>query len=213
LYAQAELRIKGWQTEIEELKARLVELKPVVEAPDSPRQAGLRLFISTFDEPTLPAEEVEAQARIAALHSRIEAAEVELQHERETQITVWQTAIKDMQAYLATPGVPDRAAVTKRIEEVQAQVNEAQPKLKAQLNAQISNWQAEIKDLQATMATAEATGRARVNERIKALQAEIEALHTQADAATAADQARVNEYITALQAKIAEAQAKLQSLA
>jgi hypothetical protein len=112
LYIQAEMRAKGWQAEIEELRAGLAEIKPATQEPESPREAGLRLFISTFDEPTLPAEEVEANARIAALHTRIDAAEAELQHEQETQIAVWQTAIKDMQAYLATPGVPDRAAVT-----------------------------------------------------------------------------------------------------
>jgi uncharacterized membrane protein len=212
LYAQAEMRIKDWQAEVEELRARLAGIKAATPEPASARTATLQQFINTFDEPVLPAEENETNARIAALHSRIEAAEAELQHEQEMQIAVWRAAIRDMQAYLATPGVSDYAAVTQHIEEVQAQIKEAQARLKAQLEAQMSGWQAEVKDLQAQAAAVESPGQATIKERIEALQAEIETLQTQAHTAPIADQARAKECIAALQAKIARVQAKLQSL-
>jgi hypothetical protein len=211
LYAQAEIRIKGWQAEIEELRARLAGIKAATPERATARTTAMQQFINTFDEPVLPAEENEANARIADLYGRIEAAEAELQHEQEMQIAVWQAAIRDMQAYLATPGVSDHAAVTQRIEEVQAQINEAQAMLKEQLEAQMIGWQAEIKDLQA-QAAAEAPGQARIKEHIEALQAEIETLQAQAQTAPVADQARAKACIAALQAKIAQAQAKLQSL-
>ncbi|HXV43465.1 MAG TPA: DUF1269 domain-containing protein [Anaerolineae bacterium] len=212
LYAQAEIRIKGWQAEIDELKARLAGIKAATPERANARTAAMQQFINTFDEPVLPAEENEANARIADLYGRIEAAEAELQHEQELQIAVWQAAIRDMQVYLATPGVSDHAAVSQRIEEVQEQVKEAQARLKAQLEAQMSGWQAEIKDLQAQAVATEAPGQARIKEHIEALQAEIETLQAQADATPVADQARAKACIAALQAKIAQAQAKLQSL-
>jgi uncharacterized membrane protein len=212
LYVQEEMRLKSWQAEIDELKARIAEVKPIAQEPTWARDASLRQFISTFDEPTLPATEIEANTRITALQARIEAAEISLLTQEAEQIGVWQTAIKDMQAYLNTPGVPDQTQVTARIATVQAQVSAAQAQLKTQLEGQIAAWQAEIGSLQALVAAAEAAGRAKINKQIAALQAQIAALQAQADAATAADRTKANERIVALQAKIVGAQAKLTGL-
>jgi uncharacterized membrane protein len=212
LYLQEAMRLKSWQDEIDELKAKIAEVKPPAKEPITAREVSLQQFISTFDEPTLPAAEAEANARIAALQARIETAETNLLIQEEEQISVWQIAIKDMQAYLNTPGVPDQAQVTTRIATVQAQVAAAQAKLKTRLEDQIAAWQAEIRSLQAQIATAEAAGRAKINKQIAVLQAQIVELQAQADAATITDRTKANERIIALKAKIANAQVKLEGL-
>lgn len=207
LYAQIEARIQSWQEEIVELKARVAEIEASTETPVSPRLAALQRFASVFDEPVLPTAEVEAKARIAALQTRAEAAEMELQNLYETQIATWQATIRDLQAYETIAGVADEAEVRERISMLQEQVSIVQAKLKAHLEAQITGWQAEINELQAQVAAA--ADRAKTNTEIAALQAQIAQLQAQAALAESVDRVRVTERIATLQAKVMAAQAKL----
>jgi uncharacterized membrane protein len=138
LYAQLEARIKCWQVEIEELKARLAEIEPTAQTPVNPRIAALERFASTFDEPVLPTAEGETKARIAALQARVEAAELELQNLYETQIATWQATLQDLQAYHAIPDVADKVEVAERMRELEKQITTAQVRLSAHLKARIA---------------------------------------------------------------------------
>ncbi|GIK40806.1 MAG: hypothetical protein BroJett011_46390 [Chloroflexota bacterium] len=207
LYAQIEARIQSWQEEIVELQARVAEIEASVGTPISPRLAALQRFASVFDEPVLPTAEVEAKARITALQTRVETAEMELQNLYETQIATWQTTIRDLQTYEMITGVADKAEVRERITVLQEQVGLVQAKLKTHLEAQITGWQVEINELQAQVAVV--TARAKTNTQIAALQAQIAQLQAQAALADSVDMVRVTERVAALQAKVAAAQAKL----
>jgi uncharacterized membrane protein len=207
LYAQIEARIQSWQEEIVELKARVTEIEASAETPVNPRLTALQRFASVFDEPVLPAAEVEAKARIAALQTRVEAAEMELQNLYETQIATWQATIRDLQAYETITGVANKAEVKERITVLQEQTGIVQAKLKAHLEAQITGWQAEIDELQAQVAAV--ADSAKTKTQIAALQAQIAQLQAQAALAKSVDTVRATERIAALQAKITVAQAKL----
>jgi uncharacterized membrane protein/uncharacterized small protein (DUF1192 family) len=212
LYHQIEASMAGWQAEIDELKARVAQVKPASPGPVDPRLTALRKFIGPLDEPTLPPTETEAVERIAALQSSIETAETELQSQRELQIAAWQEAITDLQAYAAIPGVIDKVAVTARIPVLQEQLAAAQTALKAQLETQVAAWNAEIKQLQSQVATVGAAERARATEQIAALRAQIEMLQIKAETAGAAERVNLNTRIAVLQDKVERAQAKLKAL-
>lgn len=207
LYAQIEARIKSWQEEITDLQARVVEIEAGAETPVNPRLAALQRFASVFDEPVLPPVEVEAKARIAALQTRVEAAEMELQNLYETQIATWQATIKDLQTYQTITGIADRAEVQERLTVLHAQVETVQAKLRVRAEAQITGWQAEINELQAQVAAA--TDRAKINTQIADLQAQIAQLQAQAAGVKPVDTVRAIERIAALQAKIGAVRAKL----
>ena len=211
LYAQIEARIKSWQVEIEELKARVAEIEPTAQTPVNPRIAALERFASTFDEPVLPTAEGETKARIAALQARVEAAELELQNLYETQIATWQATIKDLQAYYAIPDVADKVEVTERIRELEKQITTAQTRLRAHLKARIAGWQAEVEALQTQVAAAEAADKARIEAQVAVLRAQIKGLQDQATTTLSSDQASASERIADRQAKITAAQAKLKS--
>jgi uncharacterized membrane protein/uncharacterized small protein (DUF1192 family) len=214
LYHQVELRLKGWQVEIEGLRASIAAMSPPpseIPAAAASHELGLKTYLSTINAPTLPSVEAEATARIAALQIQVDAAETELLRHQEEQLAVWQHTITDLQAYLTTPDVPDRAAVTARMAELQAQVNQAQARLNRQLETELTGWQAEVQALEQHVAAIEAASQARISERIAALQAEIESLQAEAEAAIAGDKARAKERMAALQAKITTAQARLQA--
>lgn len=212
LYRQIEVNLTGLQAEIEELKARELQVKPASAGPADSRMAALKRFIGPMDEPTLPLGETEAAERIATLQIRVAAAETELQTQRELQIVAWQEAIKDLQAYAEIPGVVDKTAVAKRIPVLQDQLVAAQSTLKAQLETQIAAWNAEIKYLQAQLATVGAAERAKANEQIAALRTQIEMLQIKAETAGAAERINLNTRMLVLQDKVAKAQAKLQAL-
>ena len=209
LYHQIESTLTGWQAEINELKTRVAEIKPASPSPVDSRLAALRKFIGPMDEPMLPPIETEAAERIAALQTSVEAAEMELQSQRELQIAAWQEAITDLQAYAAIPGVIDKAVVTARIPVLQEQLTAAQKALKAQLETQVAAWNAEINQLQTQIATVGAAERAKATEQIAALQAQIEMLQIKADTAGAAERINPNTRIAVLQDKVARAEAKL----
>lgn len=211
LYHQIESSLAGWQAEIDELKARVAEVKPASPGPVDPRLTALRKFIGPLDEPSLPSMETEAAERIAVLQASVEAAETELQSQRELQIAAWQEAIKDLQAYVTIPGVIDKAAVNERIPVLQEQLAAAQTTLKTQLETQVAAWNAEINQLQAQVAIAGAAERAKINEQIAALRGQIEMLQIRADTAGATERINLNTRIAVLQDKVTRTQAKLKA--
>ncbi|MCK6628564.1 MAG: DUF1269 domain-containing protein [Anaerolineae bacterium] len=212
LYRQIEANLTGLQAEIDELKARVIEIKPANTGPVDSRIAALKRFVGPMDEPTLPTGETEAAERLAVLQARVAAAEAELETQRELQIEAWQEASKDLQAYAEIPGVIDKAAVEERIRVLQDQLAAAKATLKTQLETQVAAWDAEIKQLQAQLATVGAAERAKTNEQIAALRAQIEMLQIKAETAGAAERINLNTRIAILQDKVAKAQAKLKAL-
>jgi uncharacterized membrane protein len=212
LYRQIEANMTGLQAEIDELNARVIEIKPASTGPVDSRIAALKRFAGPMDEPTLPSSETEAAERMTVLQARVVAAEAELETQRELQIEAWQEAIKDLQAYAEIPGIIDKAAVVERIQVLQDQLAAAKATLKTQLETQVTAWDTEIKQLQAQLATVGAAERAKTNEQISALRAQIEMLQIKAETAGAAERINLNTRMVVLQDKVAKAQAKLKAL-
>lgn len=212
LYRQIEANITGLQAEIDELNARVIEIRPLSTRPVDSRIAALKRFAGPMDEPTLPSGETETIERMAILQARVAAAEAELETQRELQIAAWQEAIIDLQAYAAIPGVIDKTAVVERISVLQNQLAAAKATLKTQLETQVAAWDAEIKQLQAQLTTAGTAEQAKTNEQISALRAQIEMLQIKAETAGAAERINLNTRLVVLQDKVAKAQAKLKTL-
>ncbi|NJN95789.1 MAG: DUF1269 domain-containing protein [Anaerolineales bacterium] len=212
LYRQIEVNLTGLQAEIEDLKARELQMRPASTGPVDSRTVALKRFVGPMEEPTLPPGETEAAERIAILQTRVAAAETELETLRELQIAAWQEAIKDLQAYAAIPGVVDKAAVAARIPVLEDQLVAAKATLKVQLENQVAGWSTEINQLQTELATVGAAERAKANEQIAALRTQIEMLQIKAETAGAAERINLNTRMLVLQDKVAKAQAKLQAL-